>query len=162
MDGLETVAQLCLVGAGNMGGAMLRGWLESGYPASHIRVIDPSPPDAMAKAISEAGVALHESAEGVGDVDLLIVAVKPQIMDKVLPGLASLVTSENALLSVAAGTTIAQLAAPFVSNARIIRAMPNTPSQVSRGVTVCVGNAEVSAQQKELVSNLLKAIGQVA
>lgn len=154
--------KLCLVGAGNMGGAMLAGWLDGGYDPALISVVDPSPPPGMADLISKFGVARFPSSDGVGRPDLIVVAVKPQIMAQVLPGISNLVDGENAVLSVAAGTTIANLAAPFSDvMPRIIRAMPNTPAQVGRGITVCVGNDLVSDAQKQFVTQLLAAIGKV-
>ncbi len=155
-------ATLCLVGAGNMGGAMLSGWLAAGRDPASISVIDPGPPPNMAALIKTHGVSLHTSADAIDPPDLIIVAVKPQIMGVVLPTLKPLVTGDNALLSVAAGTTIEKLAAPFAEIApRIIRAMPNTPAMVQRGITVCAPNAEVSDEQKEIVTDVLLAIGQV-
>ncbi|MFD0916379.1 pyrroline-5-carboxylate reductase [Pseudahrensia aquimaris] len=155
--------KLCLVGVGNMGGAMLAGWLEAGRDPKSITVIDPQPPQPMADMMQKFGVDLRVSAEGVSAPDVLLVAVKPQIMGAVLEGLTSLVNAENVLVSVAAGTTIAQLAAPFSRvSPRIIRAMPNTPAQVQQGITVCVANGGVSNAQCDAVSDLLAAIGQVA
>lgn len=153
---------LCLVGAGNMGGAMLAGWLAGGHDTAAISVIDPNPPQPMADLIAEHGVQHFTSAADAAKADLIVVAVKPQMMGVVLPGLVDLVDGENALLSVAAGTTIAQLEAPFKpAQPRVIRSMPNTPAMVQRGITVCVANERVSEGQRKIVSNVLAAIGQV-
>ena len=112
--------------------------------------------------IAKHGVHHETAANNLDAPDLLVVAVKPQLMEVVLPGLVSIVTAENALLSVAAGTTISNLATPFEAiSPRVIRAMPNTPAMVKRGITVCVGNGLVSKTQKEMVSGLLRAIGKV-
>ena len=154
--------RLCLVGAGNMGGAMLGGWLEAGHPPEAIQVIDPSPPAPMAAMLETFGVQRFDDPGGVTPPDVIIVAVKPQLMDKVLPGLAPIVSDQNVVLSVAAGTTISQLSKSWSAvSPRVVRAMPNTPAQVSRGITVCVGNERVSAQQKTIISELLTAIGLV-
>lgn len=159
---LHVSPTICLIGAGNMGGAMLGGWLAGGHDPKSITVVDPNPPSQMLDLIGEHGVAHVVDATDAVVPDLVVVAVKPQIMEKVLPGLIGLVTQENALVSVAAGTTIAKLASPFADvGPRIIRAMPNTPALVQRGITVCVGNTRVSEQQKLMVSKLLSAIGQV-
>ena len=153
---------LCLVGAGNMGGAMLGGWLAAGHDPRSITVVDPSPPAQMTDLIAEHGVIHVTDAAHAERPDVIIVAVKPQIMDQVLPGLADLVDGVNVLVSVAAGTTIAKLAAPFANvEPRIIRAMPNTPAMVQRGITVCVANTRVSNDQKDTVTHLLRAIGRV-
>ncbi len=157
-----TSCRLCLVGAGNMGGAMLGGWLAADHDPSDIEVVDPQPPAAMKEIAEDAGVRLVASPEEASRPDLIVVAVKPQIMGDVLPGLDRLVDGENALLSVAAGTTIAALAAPFEDkNPRVIRAMPNTPAMVQRGITVCVANDRVDDRQRETVTRVLSAIGDV-
>ncbi len=156
---------LCLVGVGNMGGAMLGGWLKAGRDPQSITVVDPNPPQSMADMIAEYGVIHVTNAKDALRPDVLLVAVKPQIMGAVLPGLSSLMDEENVLVSVAAGTTIAQLSAPFgVKNGspvRVVRAMPNTPAMVQRGITVCVANEIVSSEQRESVTDLLVAIGDV-
>ena len=153
---------LCLIGAGNMGGAMLGGWLAAGHDPKLITVVDPNPPYHMAELIEEHGVRHVTDPQMAMRSDVIIVAVKPQMMEVVLPGLAHLVDGSNVLVSVAAGTTIAKLGAPFASaNPRIIRAMPNTPAMVQRGITVCVPNSLVSDAQKATVTELLNAIGQV-
>lgn len=154
--------RLALVGAGNMGGAMLAGWLEAGRSAQSIVVVDPVPPEPMRQLIGDHGLALHETAEEAGPCDIIVVAVKPQIIGKVLPGLAPMVGKDTVLASVAAGTTMAQLAEPFGQGGpKIVRAMPNTPAQVGRGISVCVGDDNVTGGDRETLSGLLEAIGQV-
>ena len=145
-----------------MGGAMLGGWLVAGRDPASITVLDPNPLEAMAKMIVDHGVTHVTKPEDASRADLYILAVKPQIIGEVLPTLRDLVDGENALLSVAAGTTIDNLAAPFAPlSPRIIRAMPNTPAMVQRGVTVCVANAGVSDAQRKAVTAALEAIGDV-
>ncbi|MEL6505836.1 MAG: pyrroline-5-carboxylate reductase [Pseudomonadota bacterium] len=163
-DDLEPVAgepTLCLVGAGNMGGALLAGWLGAGRAAANITVIDPNPPQAMVQLIEQSGVNHATTADGVARPDIVIVAVKPQIMDSVLPSLAPLLDSDNVLVSVAAGITMERLAKPFDPAPRVVRTMPNTPSMVGRGITVCVGSDRVSDEQKGWISDLMKAVGAV-
>ncbi|MEL7272937.1 MAG: pyrroline-5-carboxylate reductase [Pseudomonadota bacterium] len=163
-DDLEPVAgepTLCLVGAGNMGGALLAGWLGAGRAAANITVIDPNPPQAMVQLIEQSGVNHATAADGVARPDIVIVAVKPQIMDSVLPSLAPLLDSDNVLVSVAAGINMERLAKPFAPVPRVVRTMPNTPSMVGRGITVCVGSDGVSKEQKGWISDLMKAVGAV-
>jgi pyrroline-5-carboxylate reductase len=145
-----------------MGGAMLGGWLAAGHDPSTVTVVDPNPPIYMVEMIEEYGVRHVTSAQMAERPEVIIVAVKPQMMEVVLPGLADLVDGENVLVSVAAGTTIAKLGAPFAEvSPRIIRAMPNTPAMVQRGITVCVPNTLVSEEQKATVTQLMSAIGLV-
>ncbi len=159
---LHVSPTICLIGAGNMGGAMLSGWLAAGHDPATITVIDPKPPLYMLDLMAEQGVNHVTDAKDAKRPDFIVVAVKPQIMEVVLPGLAGLVDGENALVSVAAGTTIAKLSAPFADvSPRVIRAMPNTPAMVQRGITVCVPNTRVSDAQRSIVTKVLSAIGQV-
>ncbi|MEL7230859.1 MAG: pyrroline-5-carboxylate reductase, partial [Pseudomonadota bacterium] len=145
----------------NMGGALLAGWLGAGRAAANITVIDPNPPQALVQLIEQSGVNHATAADGVARPDIVIVAVKPQIMDSVLPSLAPLLDSDNVLVSVAAGITMERLVKPFDPAPRVVRTMPNTPSMVGRGITVCVGSDRVSDEQKGWISDLMKAVGAV-
>ena len=97
-----TSGPVVLVGAGNMGGAMLRGWLSSGIEAQSIAVIDPSPSPAMQAYLGEQQVAHHAAApEGIA-ASALFIAIKPQMMGKVLPAVATLVGAQTVCVSIAA------------------------------------------------------------
>lgn len=151
---------ICLVGAGNMGGAMLAGWLESGISANRINVVDPKPTEKMTTLIADVGVDHFTSAQDAPIVDVLIVAVKPQIIEKVLPSLTNMIGNNTVVVSVAAGTTISTIA-DHVGEVAIVRAMPNTPALMRRGITGCFANARTVASQVEQVTHLLNAIGKV-
>jgi pyrroline-5-carboxylate reductase len=147
-----------LVGAGKMGGALLRGWLAAGVPASSIAVAEPNPSPEIAALLQEKGIAPRpQSAPGA-----MVLAVKPQIMNQVLPGVAPLAGPQTAVLSIAAGRTVASIAAHFPAGTAIVRAMPNLPAEIGRGITGAYANAEVTPPQRELCSLLLRAAGEVA
>lgn len=157
---LRKAAPLVLVGAGKMGGAMLMGWLDQGLSARDVFVIDPSPPPEMFDVASELGVFLGPTApEGI-QAAVLVLAVKPQILESVLPGLLALITDSTVTVSIAAGKTLANLEAGLGPSA-IVRAMPNTPAQVGRGISVAIGNDKVTPMQRALVTALLAAVGNV-
>jgi pyrroline-5-carboxylate reductase len=156
----DATFSICLVGAGNMGGAMLAGWLDDGIPASSITVLDPSPPEAMVELMTEAGVNHETVVPGDCSADVVVIAVKPQLMTVVLPGLASIAKRHTVYVSIAAGTGIDTLAR-HLGDVPIIRAMPNTPAQVRRGITVCVGNNRVKDRHRTRVSELMSSIGAV-
>lgn len=151
---------IVLIGAGNMGGAMLTGWLKSGISGASVIVIDPGPQPAMAKLISDNG-ARHEisAPEGV-KAGVIFVAVKPQVIDQVLPPVKGLVGPDTVVVSVAAGKTIANLESHLGETATV-RAMPNTPAMIGRGVTGAFANARVSQTQRDFVHSLLKVSGPV-
>ena len=151
---------IVLIGAGNMGGAMLAGWLKSGIPGSSLVVIDPGPAPAMAKLIADNG-ARHETVAPEGlKAGVIFIAVKPQLMDVVLPPLKGLVGPETVVVSVAAGKTLANLSAHLGAGA-MVRAMPNTPAMIGRGVTGAYANGKVTETQRDFVHSLLKVSGPV-
>ncbi|MCX8996566.1 pyrroline-5-carboxylate reductase [Rhizobiaceae bacterium BDR2-2] len=151
---------LVLVGAGNMGGALLSGWLTQGVPGAHVVVLDPLPSQALVDMVSRAG-AKHVTAppEGV-KAGILFLAVKPQVMAAVAPALAALVGPETVVVSIAAGKTIASFE-EFFGETATVRAMPNTPAMVGRGVTGAFANSRVSEEQRLAVDSLLKVSGPV-
>ncbi len=157
---VNAAGPIVLIGAGNMGGAMLAGWLKSGISGSDLLVIDPGPPPAMAKLIADNG-ARHVTAAPEGlKAGVLFLAVKPQVMGAVLPPLKGLVGPETVVVSVAAGTTLSFMQS-HLGEAAMVRAMPNTPAMIGRGVTGAFANGAVSAEKRELVHNLLKVSGPV-
>ena len=151
---------IVLVGAGNMGGALLTGWLKNGVPGSSVIVVDPNPSEPMRKMIADAG-ASHVTEAPAGMVaGVLFIAVKPQIMDAVLPPLKAAVGDNTVVVSIAAGKTIAALKT-HLGEIAAVRAMPNTPAMVGRGVTGAFANAGVTERQRQLVQALLKVSGPV-
>ncbi len=160
LSSLTPASPLVLVGAGKMGGAMLSGWLDSGVDPGAVVVVDPAPPADTAAMLAEAGIVARPSVPA-GAARVLVVAVKPQVMADVLPGLSPLVGPDTVVMSIAAGKTIASFEAAF-PGAAVVRAMPNTPAQVGRGITAAVGNDRVREADRALVSALLAAVGDVA
>lgn len=152
--------KLLLVGCGKMGGAMLEGWLEQGLKPADLAVIEP----VAASRPAIAGAALLGATDDVPAgfaPDIVVLAVKPQTMNDVLSGLRRFVGGDATFLSIAAGKTIAYFRAGLGEQARIVRAMPNTPAAVRRGVTVCVAGPGVSAAAKTRCSGLLSAVSDV-
>ncbi|MCB1496884.1 MAG: pyrroline-5-carboxylate reductase [Bauldia sp.] len=152
---------LVLVGAGKMGGALLAGWLDGGIPPDAIVVVEPSPAGDTARLLAEAGIATHASPPPDLTAGVVVLAIKPQIMGDALPALKSLVGPETTVLSIAAGTTLANLESGL-GPAAIVRSIPNTPAQVGRGVTAAVANSRVGDGARGVVTQLLEAVGAVA
>lgn len=160
MTDLRAAVPLVLVGAGKMGGAMLAGWLERGLDPKGVVLVDPAPPPEMAALIEDRGLVHRTAPPEDLTASVLVVAVKPQVMDAVLPGLRGVVGEGTVAVSVAAGKTLAALESGLGPCA-VVRSMPNTPAQVGRGITVAVGNDRVTTAQKVLVTGLLSAVGKV-
>jgi pyrroline-5-carboxylate reductase len=154
---LEKISGLALVGAGKMGGAMLDGWLALGLDPRKVSIFDPNPSPEIA-ALAAKGVAINPAKAGAPAV--VILAVKPQIAADVMPSVASLAGPQTLALSVMAGKTLKFLESALPGIA-IVRAMPNTPAAIGRGITVLVPNAKVTSAQRALASDLLSATGKV-
>lgn len=160
---LTLEGDLVLAGAGNMGGAMLAGWLERGLDPRSIIVQDPLPPPSVAALLARNGITPRaEATARSAPPAVLLVAVKPQVMDDVFPGLARLAGPGTVVLSIAAGKTIASFEKHLPQGAAVVRSIPNTPASVGRGITVATANAAVTAAQKAKCDALLSAIGEVA
>ncbi|GHF54679.1 pyrroline-5-carboxylate reductase [Seohaeicola zhoushanensis] len=145
---------LVLLGCGKMGSAMLAGWLAQGLPAASVWVMDPHPSDWL----KAQGVHLNEGAPLAPAV--VLIAVKPQMMGEALLVLTPMGNGKTLFVSVAAGTPIAAYEAVLGAETPIVRAMPNTPAAISRGITALIGNARASAADMELAEELLSAVGQ--
>lgn len=154
---MERIASggLVLLGCGKMGSAMLAGWLKQGLPAASVWVIDPNPSDWL----QSTGV--HINADLPDAPAVVLVAVKPQMMGDALPVLAAMGNGGTVFVSVAAGTPISKFEEALGAQTPIVRAMPNTPAAVGRGITAIVGNAHVSGETLDMAEGLLSAVGQV-
>ena len=148
-------AGLVLLGCGKMGSAMLEGWLDGGLPPESIHVIDPAPSDWLRAT----GVHLNDPLPSAPAI--VLIAVKPQMMAEALPLLAPLGNSDTVFLSVAAGTPIAHYEATLGARTPVIRAMPNTPAAIARGITAMIGNAHAPAAALDMAEALLSAVGAV-
>ena len=150
---------ILLAGAGKMGGALLEGWLALGLAPKNIVVIEPAPAGHLT-ALADRGVRLNPPPDRIGAVAAVMVAVKPQVAPEVMPALAPLVGAATVVVSIMAGRTLQFLEAAL-PGAAVIRAMPNTPAAIGRGITVAVANAHVSSEQRALVHTLLSTVGAV-
>ncbi|MGB9364755.1 MAG: pyrroline-5-carboxylate reductase [Xanthobacteraceae bacterium] len=148
---------LVLVGAGKMGGAMLEGWLALGLDPAKVAVIEPKPADAIA-ALSARGVRLNPAS--IDDASVIVIAIKPQDAVAVVPTLKPLTRANTVAVSIMAGPKIGFLQ-DALGDLAIVRAMPNTPAAIGRGITVAVPNARVTPHKRTIADTLLRAVGAV-
>ncbi len=153
----EWPASLALVGAGKMGGAMAQGWLDAGLPASSLTILEPNPSSEIATLAADRNIALNPRI--AAPPEMLVLAVKPQSLDQVAPQISQLAGERTLLLSIIAGKTIANLRARLPLAAAVVRAMPNTPAAIGRGVTAAFANADVNMEQRRWCERLLGAVG---
>jgi pyrroline-5-carboxylate reductase len=147
---------IVLAGAGKMGGAMLTGWLAQGLDPACVAVIDPMPAPEIA-ALAVKGVRINPA--DASPAGILVVAVKPQMFREAGAALKRWVDTSTLVVSIMAGTTIAAL--QEACGGAVVRAMPNTPAAIGRGITVAVPDGNVSAEQREIADALLRATGAV-
>ncbi|MFD2173268.1 pyrroline-5-carboxylate reductase [Rhodobacter lacus] len=146
---------LVLLGCGKMGSALLAGWLGEGLSPAAVHVTDPSP----SAWLKGTGVALNGPLPEAPAV--VLIAVKPQMMAAALPSLTAMGGGKTLFVTVAAGTTLATYEAILGAATPIVRAMPNTPAAISRGITAICGNAVATEAHLALAEALLTAVGQV-
>jgi pyrroline-5-carboxylate reductase len=149
---------IVLAGAGKMGGALLTGWLAQGLDGGDVVVIDPQPADEI-RALTARGVRFNATPDDVGSVTTLLLAVKPQMFREAAEPLRAFVGPNTLVVSIMAGTPIAAIEAACGGN--VVRAMPNTPASIGRGITVAVASLDVTDQQRGIADALLRATGAV-
>jgi len=149
---------IALAGAGKMGGALLLGWLTGGLEAGRIIVIEPRPSDEI-NLMTKRGIRLNPPAQQIGTVDTLVVAVKPQSFREAGASLKQFIGPSTLVVSIMAGMTIASVSESCGGS--VVRAMPNTPASIGRGITVAVAATNVTAGQRDTADALLRAIGSV-
>jgi pyrroline-5-carboxylate reductase len=154
------VPALLLVGCGKMGSALLRAWLAQDLATRYL-VVEPGPTaDAFAGRPEILHVPAPDRLPPEVSPDVIVLAVKPQLMAEVLPAYGRF-AARTLFLSIAAGKTLGFFARSLGA-AAVVRAMPNTPAAIGRGIAVACANAAVTAEQRTLAERLLSAVGEVA
>jgi pyrroline-5-carboxylate reductase len=150
---------IILVGAGKMGGALLEGWLRLGLDPRKLAVVEPQPLPHIA-ALAGRGVRLNPEAETLRAANVVVIAIKPQAALEALAPLAPNISPSALIISIMAGRTLQFLAQAFPQVGPMVRAMPNTPAAIGRGISVAVA-AKADAAQRQLAQRLLGATGAV-
>jgi pyrroline-5-carboxylate reductase len=154
-------SRILVVGLGNMGGALVEGFLAKGIEADKITALDTSP-HAVARAKALGIDLVRDPEELAHNPQFIILAVKPQLMDVVAPVYKYLVSEAVCFISVAAGQTLTGLKQHLGPAVRLIRAMPNTPAAVGAGMTVLCGTGNLAVEQMAVAETLMGCVGRVA
>ncbi|MEO1192506.1 MAG: pyrroline-5-carboxylate reductase [Pseudomonadota bacterium] len=152
---------LLLIGCGKMGGALLDGWLRQGLAPEQVAIVEPAA-EAVAGFVAKGCRHLARPADLAESPRVVLLAVKPQKMGEALPGLAALASDSTLFLSIAAGVQLISLREALGAQSKIVRAMPNTPAAVARGMTVLVAGPGTSSDDTSLSEALLAAVGETA
>jgi pyrroline-5-carboxylate reductase len=151
-----------LAGAGKMGAALLAGWVSRGLRPGDVIVQDPHPSEDAAELARQHGIGIVPLIDALPvPPSVIVAAVKPQAMDAVFPPLAKHAGPNTVVMSIAAGRSLSSFERHLPKGTAVVRAMPNTPAAIGRGITGAVGNTHVSADQKRLCQDLLSAVGDV-
>jgi pyrroline-5-carboxylate reductase len=150
---------LVLIGAGKMGGALLDGWLNFGFDPGRIKVIEPRPTPAISALVAR-GISLNPNAAQLAGAAAVVIAVKPQAAAEALAAAAPSIGANTVVVSIMAGRTLQSLADGLQRGCPVVRAMPNLPAAIGRGITVAVTRG-ATPQQHKLAGHLLSATGTV-
>lgn len=151
---------ICFIGAGNMSISLIGGLIASGYPKDKIRATDPS--EARRHEVTQS-MGIHcdeDNIEAAENADIIVLAVKPQILESVCQQLAETFQKKRPLvISIAAGVRSTDIDYWLGKNMAIVRTMPNTPALIRSGATGLFANSAVSKAQKEQAEHILRAAG---
>ena len=157
---MESAPHIAFIGAGNMASSIVGGLVHSGHPPTRISAADPYP-DSLARLLDVAPVAVYaDNVDAVQGADVVILAVKPQVMAEACDSIATAVAASGAaVISIAAGITIAAMQARLGESAAIVRCMPNTPALLGCGAAGLYANDQVSQTQRHHAEAILSAVG---
>ena len=150
-----------IVGAGKMGGALISGWLKTKVlKAENLIILDPTPGQDALDAIKSGATHIKKASKKISSVEYVLLGVKPQSFASLSDPIEKHLNKEATIISILAGTSLNSLQTAFPERS-IIRAMPNTPAAIGKGITAYTKGSGVSASQEKMASSLLAAIGDV-
>lgn len=154
-------AKIGLIGTGNMGSALLSGWLSAkAVVAGDIRVYDPDRAKLQSTTRRFQVQAMGDNGDLTAWADVVVMAVKPQVMDAVLKEIAPAVTAKKLVISIAAGMSIARIEEGIGNKVAVVRVMPNTPALIGEGISALAFNDRVKGAGKKRAMLLLDAVGE--
>lgn len=157
----DSASTIVLLGAGRMGFALLKGWAELGLTGPQVVVIEPTPSDALAALCADKAIRLNPPDAEIASPDVLVLAIKPQTLDAAAARIGALARPQTLIVSILAGKRISDIAARAPRAGGIVRAMPNTPAAIGRGVTGAAASSGVTEKRRAIADRLLSAVGGV-
>jgi pyrroline-5-carboxylate reductase len=159
MAGMNSIS-IAFIGGGNMARALIGGLCRSGHPPQAIRVADPGTAALNRISAEHAVLTTSENASAAADAEVVLLAVKPQVMKQVLGELRPVLKPGVLVISVAAGVTLAALRRGLGEQVLLIRAMPNTPALFGAGMTGLVADDGVEQPDRDLAGEILSSAGE--
>lgn len=150
-----------IIGAGKMGGALISGWLKTKVlKAENLIILDPMPGQDALEAIKLGAMHIKKASKKISSVDYMLLAVKPQSFASLSESIEKYLNKEATVISILAGTSLDSLQTSFPERS-IIRAMPNTPAAIGKGITAYTKGSDVNEIQEKMAATLLAAVGDV-
>lgn len=150
------------IGAGNMASAIIKGMIEQGFPANHLLACDPSPEqlERLSQSLKESQNNIQTSTDNsaAADCDILVLAVKPQVLPAVAKPLAAVIKNDALIISVAAGITI-DLLQGYLQGRAVVRCMPNTPALMGQGAAGLFASDNTTELQKQQAQGIFESVG---
>lgn len=161
MNDIDASHRIAMIGAGNMARALIGGLIARGHPPEHLIAADPDP-DTRAAVAHQYGVATFDANDrAVTGADVVVLAVKPQVIDEVGESIASSLAADCVVVSVAAGVPIARLHSSLGAERAVVRVMPNTPALHGAGATGLYAAPGCTQAQRDAARMLFEAVGEV-
>jgi pyrroline-5-carboxylate reductase len=154
-----SIPRLLIYGCGRMGGATLKGALAGGWPASSIAVVEPFPSAELLSLQAKAGFTLNPPEPT--RAGLMLISIKPQMLDQAAEGLARCLDDKSVVVSIMAGKSIADMRKRLPQVTRFVRAMPNTPAAIGRGITGAYATDALSEADRAAVTRLFQTMGRL-
>lgn len=152
--------RIILIGAGRMGGALLKGWIARGI--GPVEIVEPHPSPALGKLVEAEGLVLHEGlASAPARARACVVALKPQLLKSEAGKLRGIAEAGALMVSIAAGTSLKTMTVAWGRKAHIVRAMPNTPGAIGRGISALYASPQATPADRKLAESLLAALGEI-
>ncbi len=153
--------RIAFIGGGNMATALISGLFAAQGKAQEVRIADPNPEARERLEEKWPVICFNHAAEAIEGMDAIVLAVKPQVLPRVLEEIGAQVTADQLLISIVAGIPIDQIAAPHKSSPAIVRTMPNTPALIGLGITALYASENCSPAQRRMAQELMQAAGEV-
>lgn len=150
--------RIILIGAGRMGGALLKGWIARGI--GPVEIVEPHPSPALSKLVKAEGLVLHEGLARA-PARACVVALKPQLLKSEAGKLRGIAEAGALMVSIAAGTSLKTMTKAWGRKAHIVRAMPNTPGAIGRGISALYASPQATPADRKLAESLLAALGEI-
>lgn len=153
------MSTICFIGGGNMATSLIGGLIAQGHPAENIIVSDPNEPQRSQLSSDFSIRTTDDNALAVKEANVVVLAVKPQVMKQVAQPLADTLSEGTLIVSIAAGINLYSLESWLGGKHAIVRCMPNTPSLIQLGASGLYANQQTTSGQKQLAETILKAAG---